>query len=238
MAATYDQIMFRQLATDLWVTERPQRALGVEMGTRMTVVRLADGSLFVHSPVALDRPTRAALDALGPVRHVVAPNKFHHLYAGAYPVVYLDARLYAAPGLAERRRDLPIDETLHDTPPQAWAGQIEQTLFRGMPVTNEVVFLHRATRTVIFTDLVTNIRSAPGFDTRLLFLLNGTYGRFGSGWIERLLTRDRAAARASVERVLAWDFDRVIMAHGEILEHGGPTAARAAFDWLFAPPSD
>src|SRR5438105_1562048 len=99
----------RQLATDLWVTERPQRAFGIEMGTRMTVVRLGDGTLWVHSPVALERATRRALDALAPVRHVVAPNRFHHLYAGQYAVVYLDARLYAAPGLREKRPDLPID---------------------------------------------------------------------------------------------------------------------------------
>jgi len=226
--------MFRQVASDLWVTERPQRAFGIEVGTRMTVVRLADGSLFVHSPVALDRPTRRALDALGPVHHVVAPNKFHHLYAGQYPVVYLDARVYAAPGLRARRPDLPIDEELGDAAPAAWAGQIEQTLFRGMPLTNEVVFLHRASRTLVFTDLVTNIRSAASFDTRLLFLLNGTYGRFASGFIERLITRDHTAARTSLERILAWDFDRVIVAHGEILERGGPPAVRAAFDWLVA----
>jgi len=121
--------MLRQLAQDLGVTERPQRAFGIEMGTRMTVVRLADGTLFVHSPVALDRATRLALDALGPARHVVAPNRFHHLHAGAYPVVYLDARFYAAPGVGEKRPDLPIDEVLGDTAPSASAGQIDQSSF-------------------------------------------------------------------------------------------------------------
>ena len=226
--------MLRQLAQDLWVAERPQRAFGIEMGTRMTVVRLADGTLFVHSPVALDRATRLALDALGPVRHVVAPNRFHHLHAGVYPVVYLDARFYAAPGVGEKRPDLPIDEVLGDTAPSVWAGQIDQTLFRGMPLTNEIVFLHRTTRTLVLTDIATNVRAAPGLDTWLLFSVNGTYGRFAAGWIERLLTRDWGAARASLEHVLAWDFDRIIVAHGDVVDHGGPAALRTAFHWLLS----
>ena len=42
------------------------------------------------------------------------------------------------------------------------------------------------------------------------------------------MMRDRVAARASLQRVLQWDFDRVIVTHGEILEHGGRQAMQSA----------
>ena len=63
----------RELDEGLWVEDRPLRLLGIEVGARMTVVRLEDGGLFLHSPVALDADLRSDLDALGPVRCVVAP---------------------------------------------------------------------------------------------------------------------------------------------------------------------
>jgi hypothetical protein len=227
--------MLRALANDLWVAERPQRFLGVEMGTRMAVVRLDDGGLFLHSPVALDAETRRDIDALGPVRAVVAPNKYHHLYVGDYFTAYPEAEIFAAPGLAEKRRDLRFHGTLADEPASLWAGQIEQLVFRALPALNDVLFCHRRSRTLIATDLVFNMQSHPSLVTRLVFRLDGAYGKFGPSRLWRLLTRDRAAARAAIERILVWDFDRVIMAHGEVLESGGREAIRAAFAWLQIP---
>ena len=224
--------MLRALAADLWVAERPQRFLGMEMGTRMTVARLADGGLFVHSPVRLDAETRRDLDALGPVRAVVAPNKYHHLYVGDYFAAYPDAQIYAAPGLAEKRRDLRFHGVLTDDAPALWAGQIDQLVFRALSVTNDVVFCHHASRTVIIADLVFNIHQAQSLATRLFFKLDDAYGKFGPSRLWRLLMRDRATARVAVDRMLGWDFDRVIMAHGDILETGGREALRASFAWL------
>jgi hypothetical protein len=183
--------MLRELAPDLWVTERSQRFFTSEIGTRMTVVRLSDGGLFVHSPVSLDPALRKALDALGPTRFAVAPNRFHHLYLGAYPEAYPDLRLFACPGLPEKRSDLSFDAVLGDEAPSEWAGQIDQLLFGGLPLANEIVFLHRASRTLIMTDTVFNIGPEAPFRTRLGFRLLGRYDDFGSTRIEKLLIRDR-----------------------------------------------
>ena len=224
--------IFQPLAANLWVTERAQRFLSIEMGTRMAVIRLDDGSLFVHSPVALGNATRSELDELGPVRHVVAPNRYHHLYIGPYATAYPEARLYAAPGLQEKRRDVRFHEVLGDEAPAAWAGQIDQLLFRALPVINEVVFFHRASRTLVVSDLVTNVQTSSSPLTRLFFRLDDSYGKFGAGRLWRLLIRDRPGASAAIDRILGWGFDRVIMAHGNVLETGGPAALRAGFAWL------
>ena len=222
----------RQLAPDLWVADRPLKLAAGDVGTRMTVVRLNDGSLFLHSPVRLDAETRNALDASGPVRWVIAPSKVHHFFVPDYPSIYPEARLYAAPGLPEKRTDIRFDAVLTDEAPEAWRGQIEQHLFRGASFINEVVFFHPPTRTLILTDLAFNVAADKTSGARLFYWLVGAAGRFGPHRFARLLIRDRRAARASVETILQWDFDRVTVTHGEVLETGGRERFAAAFAFL------
>ena len=222
----------RALAPDLWVVERPQRFYGLEVGTRMTVIRLADGSLLLHSPVALDASLCAELDAVGRVRFVVAPNRVHHLYAGRVADRYPDARLWVAPGLERKRPDLTFVAVLGDDAPIAWRGQVEQVFFRGRPYENEVVFFHRASRTLVLCDLAFNFGPRAAAPTRWLMRLLRSYGRFGPSTLDPWLIRDRTAARTSLERILAWDFDRVVVAHGDVLEHGGRDALRHGYRWL------
>ena len=224
--------MLQQLATDLWVTDRPLRFGGMEIGTRMTVVRISGGALFLHSPVALDPGLRSELDALGQVRFAVGPNRFHHLYLGDYTKAYPEVRLFAAPGLEAKRKDLQWEAVLGDEAPAAWSGQIDQLFFRGFPVANEVAFFHPASRTLIVSDLAFNMGSEAPAMTRLAFRALGAYGRFGPSILERLLIRDRTAARKSLERILEWDFDRVIMAHGQVRESAGREGLRSGYAWL------
>ena len=220
-----------QLAPDLWVATRPLPLIVGDIGTRMTVIRLADGSLFLHSPVKLDGETKSALDAIGPVRAVVAPSRVHHFYVGDYGAAYPQATLYAAPGLEQKRADVHFGAVLDDEPPPAWAGQIDQHVFRGTPIMNEVVFFHAPTRTLLLTDLAFNVvRPMPGRARFFLRLVNAR--GFGPHRIIRFGVRDRVAARASLERILQWDFDRITVTHGDVLESGGHAALQAAFDWL------
>ena len=222
----------RQLAPELLVADRPLKLITGNVHTRMTVIRLSDGSLFLHSPVRLDAETRSALDALGPVRWVVAPSKVHHFFVPDYAPAYPDARLYAAPGLPEKRADIRFHAVLGDEAPEAWRGQIAQHLFRGAAYINEVVFFHPATRTLILTDLAFNLAADQTAGARVFYWLVGAAGRFGPHRVVRLLIRDRRAARQSVERILQWDFDRITVTHGDVLETGGRERFTAAFAFL------
>jgi hypothetical protein len=222
----------RQLAEDLWVVERPLRFGGLPLGTRMTVVRLPGGGLFLHSPVALDDELREALSAVGTPRWAVAPNRFHHLYIGQYRDAFPEVELFAAPGLPEKRPDLQFDAVLGDAAPPAWAEHLDQECFAGFPMTNEVVFCHRASRTLLLCDLAFNLGREAALVTRMAFRVLGGYGRLGPTLLEKVMIRDREAARASMERILAWDFDRVVVTHGAVLEAGGREALRAGYRWL------
>jgi hypothetical protein len=222
----------RQLADDLWVVERSQKFLGLPVGARMTVMRLADGRLLLHSPVKLDPALREQLDALGPVSYVVAPNRVHHLYAGEVARDYPDARLWIAPGLETKRPDLEFEAILGDDAPEEWRGQVDQVFFAGRPYENEVAFFHRASRTLITCDLAFNFGPTAATPTRLFMSLIRSYGHLGPTKLDPLLIRDRRLARASLERILAWDFDRVIVAHGDVQASGGREILREGYKWL------
>ena len=221
-----------QVASDLWVASRPLPLVVGDIGTRMTVVRLPDAGLYLHSPVKLDDATKQALDAIGPVRCVVAPSKVHYFFVAPYGEAYPSARLFAAPGLADKRTDLRFHDTLGDDPAAEWSGTLEQHLFQGAPLLNEIVFFHPASRTLVLTDLAFNMPTRPGGRAALFTTLIGAVGRFGPHRMVRLLLRDRGAARQSVQRILSWDFDRVIVTHGEVLESGGKARFAEAFRFL------
>jgi hypothetical protein len=225
----------RQIAADLWVTERSLHPPGLpflDIRTRMTVIRLPDGGLFLHSPVEADAATRAGVDALGPVRCVVAPNYLHHLFAGSWKTAYPQARLLAAPKLPRKRRDLAFDAVLGDESDASYAGTIEQLFVQGAPLLNEVAFFHPASRTLMLTDLAFHPTPASSPGLRRWMWLTRVRDGFGPNGLVRFFIRDRRAMRGSIDRILAWDFDRVTLTHGEVLETGGREALRRAYAWL------
>lgn len=224
--------MLTALADDLWVADQPLRFYGIEVGTRMTVARLDGGALWLHSPVRPTPELRAAVDALGRVRFVVAPNRWHHLYVGDWQAAYDGAEAWGAPGLAKKRPDLALTGVLDDVAPAGWAGQIDQLARQGAPIMGEVVFLHRKSRSLVVSDTAHNFGDGAPAGTRFFFSLLGGWRGFRTTLMDRAVVKDRAAARASLERVLAWDFDRIVVCHGAVLESGGKDALRRAYDWL------
>jgi|JI9StandDraft_2_1071091.scaffolds.fasta_scaffold40399_2 hypothetical protein len=224
--------MFRSLDSEVWFLDKPFKLMGFELGGRMTIVKLGDGSLLMVSPVAMTSDDRAELDRIGPVRHIVAPNLGHHLYVGDAKACYPDAMVYLAPGLAQKRTDLTGTVTLSDQPPAALAADLEQHLVQGMPKLNEVVFFHKKSRTLIQTDLAFNLVQMPSLLGRILFTLNGALGGVRATKVLRSLIVDKAATRRSIEKILAWDFDRMIITHGDVVRSGAKAELQAAYQFL------
>ncbi len=222
--------MLIPFAEDVFTDTRPAKFYGVECGSRMTVVRLSGGGLFVHSPVALDAETRRQVDALGEVRAVVAPSLFHHLHVGPWLAAYPRAHFAACPGLDWKRRDLEWSSVLGDVPHPIWAGQVEQVYFSARRE-NEVDFYLPRQRVMICADALLNISTIPALSSRLAARLMGNHAP-GIGWMEYLMVRDRRLARRQVDRILAWDFDRIVLAHGSMIDHDGQAVVRRAYAWL------
>jgi hypothetical protein len=176
---------------------------------------------------------RAWLDSLGPARFVVAASAIHgHRFMEQYRDAYPDAELLAPPGLDRRRKDLAFDGLLGSAPDPRWSDDIDQTPFLGHLIP-EVVYLHRASRTLIVGDLLVHeTRPSAPLATRLAWRLEGTYGALAVPRSLRVTTRNKRSARAAAQRILSWDFDRIIVGHGDIFESGGKQAFERAMSWL------
>ncbi|PRQ05822.1 hypothetical protein ENSA5_01420 [Enhygromyxa salina] len=210
----------REIAEDLWTAEAEIAVAGMPLATRMTVIRRPDGSLILHSPIDIDDALADELDALGPVTQLLAPSRFHHLYLLGAERRWPDAKLWGAPGLPDKRRDLIFDEVLGDATPAALADTLDTRLFAGLPLASEVVVFHRRSKTLIVCDLVFNIHHSRSRASRWYLRASGAWQRCAQTPLIRALIRDRSAARRSLERIFEWDFERLIMAHGEIVERG------------------
>lgn len=214
--------MLTELAPDVWsITDDLTMPGGLYFSIRMVVVRLADGGLLLHSPVPISDDRAAALAALGEVRHLVAPNKLHHLHLAAAQARYPGATTWAAPGLADKIAGLKADHTLGEgTPP--WADELEPHFVAGIPWMNETAFYHRASGTLVVTDLFFNFHSAPNAWNRFWFTVLGVLGRAKQSPLVRLQTKDKAAAAASAHALVALQPARVVPAHGDVVSDDAP----------------
>lgn len=224
-----------QFGPEIWIADGPVTSFhGFPYPTRMAVIRLSNGSLFVWSPVALSDSLRASINALGQVRHLVSPNALHHLFLGEWKSAYPAAHLYASPRLRRKREDLSFDAELSDAPEPEWAVDIDQVVLRGSFALTEVVFFHRGARTALFADLIQNFPRDWFKGWRGLLARHGGIVAPNPGtpsdW--RLSFFNRRAARLSLDEVLAWPIERVLIAHGDLPTGDGATFVRRAFTWL------
>lgn len=206
-------------APDIWLKRYPVRYSGCTFPGVMTVVRLSGGDLLIHSPCHLDDATRAEIEPLGSPAFIVAPGTYHHLHIPSCQAAFPAARTFLCPGLETKRPDLAYDGILSDHPETAWAGDLEQAVVRGSRYIWEVAFFHRPSGTLILVDLVENMGDAtPGINWVLRFFWKCVFRMWNNpkpapeyqmGW------KDKAAARASLEKILSWDFRSVVMSHGE-----------------------
>jgi uncharacterized protein DUF4336 len=214
------------LAPSLWIASRQfTNELGV-VTSRMTVIRLKDGRILVHSPVPIEPALQSEVESLGRVAALIAPNLFHHQFLSEWRSAFPEAKAFGVPGLAAKRRDFKFDGMLENVGAPEWRGEVDQLLIEGIPEYGEGVFFHRASSTLIVSDLVFNYTPAqaasdPGGADGL-----GPHARIRSA------ISDPNAVRDSIENILRWPFERVIVAHGEVVEADGRARFREGFDFF------
>ncbi|TPJ61639.1 DUF4336 domain-containing protein [Mesorhizobium sp. B2-7-1] len=229
-------MILQQFGPGIWLADGPvvTAAAGFHYPTHMAVIRLVGGGLFVWSPVALSKDLRAELAALGEVRFLIPPNSLHHVFLADWQSAYPQAKIYAPPGLREKRPDIRFDGDLGDAPIAEWRDDLDQVVIRGNRITTEVVFFHHPSRTALFTDLIQQFR--PGWFkgwraiVARLDLMMAPEPSVPRKF--RLAFTDRQAARAAIERALSWPAENVVMAHGEPVTKDGREFLRRAFAWL------
>ena len=229
---THSSPLLTPIAPQLWGAQHDLFLPGgVHFRGRMTVARLEDGSLVLHSPIPIDSDLARALAELGPVKHAIAPNAFHHLHLAQVLERYPQATLHGPRGLAAKRTDLTFSDLTSSTS-SAWSAELEPLFHAGAPTFDEVVFLHTPSRTLLVTDYFFNIQECRGWLTPWVLRTSGAYKKFAQSRWWRWVIKDKAQARESAERMLEWPFERIVPAHGEVLSERAHEQAERVLAWL------
>jgi hypothetical protein len=229
----------KPVADDLWIVDSgPLWAMGIlPLPVRMTVIRLSSGDILLHSPTRFDPALHRAIEALGPIRHLVAPNIAHWTLIEGWQRACPDATTWAAPVLRKRptvkKSKLRLDRELGEAAPPEWAADMEHVIVPGRGGFREVCFLHKASRTLILTDLVVNLEPAKlPLPMRLFAKLAGMTAGRAPVYLRAVVRGGGEPARTAARRLVDWAPERVIFAHGRPFERDGAAALRRSLDWL------
>ena len=225
-----------KLAHEIWIFNgNPVQFLGLPFSTRMTLVRLSNGELWVHSPIKLSDTIKEQIGTLGQVKYLIAPNHLHHLFLPEWIAAYPNAEVYGTNEVIKKRNDITFDASFNEQQDWPWRADIEQEMFTGSPFMEECVFYHKGSNTLIVTDLVENF-SGRNFNYWQRVVAKGVgilapNGKMPLDWRLSFMF-GKTDARQHIKRVLAWEPEILIMSHGEIVkENTGKFLARS-FDWL------
>lgn len=204
---------------------------GAKLPLRATVAALGDGSVAIYSPVKMNDEAAQAVKKLGAVRYLVAPSGLHHLYLEPTRAQFPEAKVLAPTAVAKKRKDLRLDGVLNEGLPPALSSVFSALTIGGAPQLQETVMLHKPTGTLLVTDLLFNITHPRGWMSKVVLSCTGTNGRLAQSRLWRFYGKDKAALAASTRTMLAWDWDRLVPCHGEVVQAGAKAAVTAALRW-------
>jgi hypothetical protein len=226
----------QQIADGVWTVPADLKFRGLRVNTRMTVCRMSDGGLALIAPVGCSEALMASIDALGPVRAIIAPNLMHHLYMGEWMEAYPDALSYGPPGLAAKRPDLAFTNELGPEFDEAFGSELLRLPIAGIPKLNESLFLHLRSGTLVVTDFCFFMPEATGL-TGLFAWLTGIKKRPRCEPSVRILIKDKAAFRASLQPLRTMEIQHLSMCHHHVLSVDASEALQEVLDPLKVPSS-
>jgi len=212
----------KAFAPDIWIADGPPvNVVGpLQLPTRMVVVKLHDGSLWIESPIFASREDMEKLTQLGPVRYLVSPAKLHTWRIAPWSAAFAGAKRAVPP------------EIFRDEVAEAWGADLDQVVFRGNAFAQEVEFFHAQSGTLIFNDFIQNYAPQPHrIVLDALLKLSGARGG-GVPTDIKLTFTNKELARQSLRKLLSWDFDNLIVAHGDCVRGGAKALVERAFAFV------
>ncbi|MCW9033803.1 MAG: DUF4336 domain-containing protein [Rhodospirillales bacterium] len=241
---TYEPLnTLKPITNNIWVVDGPIISFkAVPFTTRMTIIRLASGELFIHSPTRLTSSLKAEIIALGKVRYLISPNKIHYWWIGEWGNHFPEALKFASPGVQPlaKKQGWEFNQDLGEQPDKAWEDEIDQIIVRGGRYLDEVVFFHQASQTLILTDLIENFEPHKIHSWFMRFLTRIGKNSAPDGCTPRDLQltywgRHKEILPA-VEQMIAWHPERIILSHGKWFERDGVSELYRAFRWVKGLP--
>ena len=229
-------MQLKEIDKNIWIYDGSTvNFYGLPYSTRMSVIRLSNRNLWIHSPEKLNEELKEELGNLGKVEHLISPNKLHHLFLPEWISAYPDAKCYASPGLIEKRQDIKFTKELSNMSEKEWVDEIEQAVFQGSPVMEEVVFFHISSKTLILTDLIENFNpTAFNWWQKTLAWFTGILSPNGKTPIDWRISFlfGKAKARIALDIMLGWRPKNIIISHGECIIDNGFEFLNKSFKWV------
>ena len=230
----------KPIADGVWIVDAtPIRAMDVMVvPLRMTIFKLANGELLIYSPTRYRETLRAAIERLGPIKHLVAPSTGHWMFVKEWQEKCPEAKSWAVPELANRKAvreaGIRFDALLGPQPPEEWVDQIEHVMFRG-PGYGELDMVHKASGTLVVADTLLQVRAStlPPL-SRAMAIAAGICTPIGRAPLQlrALLSAKREANAAAARRMISLAPTRLVPAHGDVIEEGVGEHLRHSLDWL------
>ncbi len=217
----------KKIDDNIWVIESDFKFMGADFGNRMTIIRLKDGSLLLHSPIKVKESYISQIKELGSVSYLITPNYFHGMHIADWQEYFPNATHYAPLEDKKTQSLSTLNTDLNDK-------NISVIPMQGLPKVNEYAFIHHPSQTLIFTDLAFNIGSNVSWWTKVFFSLNGAYNTFGPTRLMKSFLTDPQALESSMDNILRYDIHRVIVSHGHILNEDAKHTLQRAFQPLYA----
>lgn len=207
--------MLTSVAPNLWVAHSTFRVFCFKGSTKMTIIRLQDGRLFIHSPVHISNSLLKEIKKIGKVAYVVAPNNMHYLYFTQCLALFPKARGYVTQSLVKKKpffkKFISIEALKKEI-----GTEIAQVEFKGHTL-GETIFFHKSSKTLLVTDLLYNLQANNLWFEKWVMWLFGAYGRPSIPVYHKVAIKDKRHIKASVDKIMEWPIQRVIMAHGRII---------------------
>lgn len=218
----------------IWILEYPIRFGAMDLFARTTIIKMDNGDLIIHDPCRIDADIKNEIDSLGVVKFIIAPGTYHHLFVTDFQEKYPDAETFLCPGLEQKRPDIKFNWILGSKPDPRWEGIFEQVLIQGTKHISEVAFFHRQSKTLILVDLLENIGDDYSHKAGLLLqfwwkiifrMWNNPKAapEYQMGWGEKKIVKN------GLDKILSWDAERIILAHGENIENNVNNILRTAW---------
>lgn len=225
----YEKPQLQALAENIWQLKQPLSFWGTQVGTCTTVVRLKNNDLWIHAPGPWIPGVYRTLRQLGSVSYLIAPNPLHHMFLSKTSLLFPEAIVYAGKKVQQKHPHLACVD-LADISVFPWASEIEVLYLAGLRL-DEFVFFHKNSKTLILTDLLFNLQTKD-IPTRLMLYAEGVHGKLGcTRLVSKFMVQDRKALQKTCQRILAWDFERIVMCHGDIVSVQAKQAFIQAMAW-------
>lgn len=223
----------KKIEKDIWVAETEFKLFGADFGNRMTVIRLSNGRLLLHSPLKISDGLLDSVRGLGKVDFIVTPNNFHGLFVEEWRREFPEAKYFTAKEVKENGNSpFPLSSLRNEVS----GSDIEVIKIKGAPKVNEYAFIHKESKTLILTDMAFNIAANVSFWSKVFFKLNGAFDKFGPSRLMKTMISDPEALNSSIEVILAFDIHRIIVSHGNILESNARATLKEAFSGFISKP--